>query len=269
MRRPLDMLPIRAAIVAIAVGAVVSTLSMWVTSASAQTTPASAPMTTPAPAETFATIAPSLSPDRLGARAILTFTIGYGGGEFGVPSPVRRSVLQFPAGLTLDIPSLRSCSAAHLRVRGASGCPTQSEIGRGYALVETHTGTLTISENVSLEVFLGPLRNLEPTFEILAQGYTPLDERMVFTGSVLPDHAPYGEELVMSLPLIPTLALEPDASIATFSLTIGARSARRGRDANSVVIPSRCPAGGFPFAAEFTYADGSVGSALATTPCPR
>src|SRR5580700_2419210 len=45
--------------------------------------------------ETFATITPSLSPDRLGAKGALTFTIQYGGGEFGVPSPVRRSVLQF------------------------------------------------------------------------------------------------------------------------------------------------------------------------------
>ena len=186
-----------------------------------------------------------------------------------MPSPVRRSVLQFPAGLSLDIPSLRSCSAAHLRARGASGCPAQSEIGRGHALVETHAGTLTLAEEVSLEVFLGPPRNLEPTVEILGRGYTPLDERMVFTGSVLPDRPPYGEELELSIPPIPTLQLEPDASIATFSLTIGASGTRRGRGASSVLIPSRCPAGGFPFAAEFTYADGSTGSALATAGCPR
>ena len=64
--------------------------------------------------ETFATITPSLSPDRLNAKGSLTFTIHYAGGEFGVPSPVRRSVLQFPAGLSLDIPELRSCSAARL-----------------------------------------------------------------------------------------------------------------------------------------------------------
>ncbi len=219
--------------------------------------------------ETFATITPSLAPDRLGANAALTFTIHYVGGDFGVPLPVRRSVLQFPAGLTLDVPSLHSCSAARLRSRGASGCPAQSELGRGYALVETHAGTFTNTEDVSLWVFLGPPRNLEPTFEILAQGYTPLDERMVFTGEVLPDRAPYGEELVMTIPPIPTLALEPDASIATFSLTIGADARHRSHEANTVLVPSRCPAGGWPFAAEFTYADGSVGSALATTPCPR
>ncbi len=42
---------------------------------------------------TSATIAPSLFPDRLGAKGALVFTIRYAGGESGVPSPVRRSVL--------------------------------------------------------------------------------------------------------------------------------------------------------------------------------
>jgi hypothetical protein len=99
-------------------------------------------------AATSATIAPSLLPDRLGARAALTFTIGYAGGDAGVPSPVRRSV------------------------------------------------------------------------------------------------------------------------ILTFSLTIGASGHPRSRDANAIRVPHSCPLGGLPFAAEFAYADGSSGSALATTPCP-
>ncbi len=220
-----------------------------------------------AQAETHATITPTLSPDRLGAKAALTFTIQYAGGELGVPSPVRRSVLQFPAGLSLDIPDLRSCSPSRLRARGASGCPSQSKIGSGHALVEVHAGTLTITEEVALLAFLGPPQNLQPTFEIFAQGYTPLDERMVFTGTVLPDSAPYGEELVLSIPPIPTLSLEPDASVVNFSLTIGA-SRHRTHNANTVLIPSSCPVGGFPFAAEFTYADGSSGSATAAAVCP-
>jgi hypothetical protein len=36
-----------------------------------------------------------------------------------------------------------------------------------------------------------------------------------------------------------------------------------------VLVPPTCPAGGLPFTAEFTYADGSSGSALTTLPCPR
>jgi hypothetical protein len=222
-----------------------------------------------APASTSATIAPSLTPNRLGARGALTFTIHYSGGELGVPSPVRRTVLRLPAGLSLDIPHLSSCTAARLRARGPSGCPSQSEIGGGYALVETHAGTETITEEIALSAFLGPPRNFQPTLEILAQGYTPLDERMIFSGAVLPADAPYGEELTLSIPPIPTLVFEPDASIVTFSLTIGTSGRHRTSGANTVLVPSTCPMGGFPFAAEFSYADGAGGSALATTPCPR
>jgi len=227
-----------------------------------------ATLAAPAQAVTSAAITPSLSSNRLGAKTALTFTIRYAGGRFGVPAPVRRSVLQFPAGLSLDIPHLSSCTAARLRARGPNGCPARSAIGRGHALVETHAGSQTITEDVAMWVFLGPPQNLQPTFEILARGYTPLDQQMVLSGTVLPDQAPYGEELVMPIPPIPTLPYEPDASIVSFTLTIGASKHDRTHGANAVLVPSSCPVGGFPFAAEFTYADGSSSSALATAPCP-
>jgi hypothetical protein len=224
---------------------------------------------TAAQAQTFATITPVLAPDRLGARAALTFTIHYAGGEFGVPSPVRQAVLQFPAGLTLDIPSLRSCSTARLETRGAGGCPRQSEVGTGEAVVEANLGAQTMTEDVTLRAFLGPPDNLQPTFEIFGQGYTPLGEQLVLSASALGARPPYGEELVMSIPPIPTLPSESEASIVSFSLTIGASKRPLPRDANTVLVPSRCPRGGFPFAAEFTYAGGATGSALATALCPR
>jgi hypothetical protein len=225
-------------------------------------------LTGAAQAETVASIAPSLSPNRLRTRASLTFTMRFSGGPFGVPSPVSRSIVRLPAGLTLDIPHLSSCAAARLRSRGAGGCPARSQIGRGRALVETHEGTGVITEQVTLWVFLGPPHNLQPTFEILAQGYTPLYERKVFTGVVLPAAAPYGEELSLSIPPIPTLMFEPNASIANFTLTIGPAGHRRAPGRAAVLTPSSCPAGGLPFAAETTYADGSTGDSLATIPCP-
>jgi hypothetical protein len=231
--------------------------------AAAQTAP-----TGPAPL-TSATIAPSLSPDRLGAKGAVSFTITYAGGAFGVPSPVRRSIVRFPAGMTLDIPSLRSCSKGRLLARGPSGCPARSKLGHGTALVEVRAGTEIVSEEVTLSAFLGPLRNLVPTVEVLGQGYTPLDERMVLTGTVLPASAPYGEELVMPIPPLPTLMFEPDASVVRFSLTVGTSGQRRTRNSSSVSVPRRCPVGGFPFSGEFTYADGSSGGATARLPCPR
>jgi hypothetical protein len=223
-----------------------------------------------AQAETSATIMPSLDPSRLGAEGSLAFDIHFAGGEFGVPSPVRRSVLRFPAGLSIEMPVLRSCAPARLRARGARGCPRQSELGRGSALAEAHAGSQIITENIALWVFLGPLvGRAEPTIEILAQGYTPFQERVVLMGTVISSSAPFGEELVLTIPPIPTLPLEPDASIVALSLTLGSSEPRRASNANSVLVPSSCPTGGFPFAAEFTYGDGSSSSTPATIPCPR
>jgi hypothetical protein len=221
-----------------------------------------------AQAENFASIEPSLSPNRLRAKAALTFAMRFSGTQFGVAAPLTRSIVRLPAGMTLDIPHLSSCTVARLRARGPSGCPAKSALGRGHALVEVHAGTGNITEEADLWAFLGPPKNLQPTFEILAQGYTPVDERKVLTGSVLPASPPYGEELVMSIPPIPTLMFEPDASIAAFSLTIGGGTRHGKRAANAVLTPSACPAGGLPFAAEFSYADGTVGVTQTTTPCP-
>jgi len=230
--------------------------------------PSPNPVMSPTPTVTSATVTASLSPDRLGARAALTVTIRYSGGEFGVPSPVRRATVRFPAGLTLEIPRLQSCSVARLRARGLAGCPATSRLGSGHALAVAHAGSQRLAESIALTAFLGPLQGLEPTLLILAQGYTPLERRIVLTGKVLLAPAPYGEEMVMAIPAITTLPLEPDASLATFSLTVGAASRYRTREQDALQVPSRCPAGGFPFAAEFTYADATTGRALATVPCP-
>jgi len=215
-----------------------------------------------------ATIAASFHPDRLGAVGALTITMDFAESAVGEPSPLRRSVLRLPTGLGIEIPHLRSCESYRLQLLGARGCPAQSRLGVGQALVRAPLGSQLLSESLSLWVFLGPLRNLQPTFEMLAQGYTPFDERVVLSGTVLPDNPPYGEDLVLSVPAIPTLPLEPDALLASMSLTIGSPR-RSARGSNTTIEPARCPPGGFPFAAELTYADGSTQDISTATPCPR
>ncbi len=222
-----------------------------------------------AQAATVATITPVLSPDRLAAKGALTLTVRYAEDQLGIPAPVRRMVLRLPVGLTLEIPHLSSCNVALLEARGVSGCPRQSEIGSGEALVEADLGAEKPTESVTLRAFLGPPQNLQPTFSILAQGSSPFSTNLVLAATALPDRAPYGEKLVMWVPPIPTLPPQPDVSVVSFSLRIGTSSHHRTHGANTVLMPSRCPAGGFPFVAESTYDDGSVGSARAAERCPR
>jgi hypothetical protein len=224
-------------------------------------------LSAPALATNVATISAAISPDRLGARGSLTVALHFAGDELGLPAPLQRAVVRFPAGMSLEIPHLRSCSVAQLQNSGADECPRQSKLGGGHALVESHPASETIAEGVALSAFLGPPNHLQPTLALLGEGTTPLAVRMVVSGAVLLDRAPYGEKLVMSIPPIATLPLEPDASIVDLSLTVGTK--RHAHAANAIRVPSKCPAGGFPFAGEFTYADGSSGSATSAIRCPR
>ncbi len=218
-------------------------------------------------ASTFASLTPALLPDRPHARAALTLTIHFDGGENGIPAPLQHAELHLPADLNLDIPELRSCSGAVLQARGPAACPKRSLIGGGSALVEGELGSQAATESVSLQAFLGPLRNLQATFEILAGGYKPIGAQLVLEATASPDRSPYGEALAMSVPPIATVPNEPDASVLTFSLTIG--RPRAGRRAAAMIVPAHCPPGGFPFEGEFTYADGSSSRAFATVRCPR
>jgi len=222
----------------------------------------------PAAAQTEARMSVRLRPDRPGALAALTVTIRYEDPQAEVPAPLRRAVLQLPESLGIEVPHLRSCSPAALRRHGPKACPPPSRLGGGWAIAAAHAGSQTLSERVQLSAFLGPLVGLQPTFELFAQGVTPFEQRVMLTGTVAAGAPPYGEELVISVPQVTTLPLEPDASIAALSLTIGPRAGAGARGANAVLIPRRCPRAGLPFAVRSSFADGSTTTATAVWPCP-
>jgi hypothetical protein len=210
-------------------------------------------------ASTVANLSPSFSPDRLGAPAALTLAIRYRSSQGGVPAPVTHTLVDLPAGVSFDLGGVSVCS----RARAARGsCPASSRVGSGSTLSEAHLGSLTLTENATLTAFRGPNQGVRPTMEIASQGLTPLIERVVITGVVEADAPPYGPALALSVPPIPTLPTEPNASIVRFSLTIGA--ARGGL----VRVPHTCPADGFPFASSFTFADASTAQTTATARCP-
>jgi hypothetical protein len=216
-------------------------------------------------ATTSAAIQPSFQPYRLGARVAATLSLRFSGGPQGVPAPLRGAVLRLPAGLRIDLAGVGVCPVSRLRGRAATGCSPASLLGRGQALTKVHAGSQTLFEQAAIRIFRGPDHGARPSFEILGHGDTPLYQNTLSTAVLEPDTAPYGSKLVVSVPAIPTLMGEPDASFSSLSLTLG-RAA--GGSPGAVLLPRRCPAGGFGFAASFIYADGSTGSASARLPCP-
>jgi hypothetical protein len=228
----------------------------------------SATLPAPAYAGTLATIRPSFLPDRLGARTAFTLAFGLSGVEGEPPPPLHGVVVHLPAGLRLDFSGVSSCSKARLQAHGAAGCAGGSLLGRGRAVLELHPASQTITEEATLTAFRGPEERGRPAILILSQGYTPLEERTVITGVLAPDAPRYGLRLAMSTPRVPTLQGEPDASMGSFSLTLGAGAGRAAHPAAAITVPGSCPRGGFPFAADFTFADRSTARASATARCP-
>jgi hypothetical protein len=218
--------------------------------------------------ETAVNLHASFLPDRLGASTDVEFAVEFSGGEEGVPAPVRQAVLQLPAGLSIDLRGVEICAKARLQRSGAAGCPSGSIVGRGHALADVHAGSLTVPEEATVTVFRGPDRDGRRTFEIFGQGETPLYQSVISTAVLQPDSAPYGSKLTISVPAIPTLVYEPDASILSVSVTVGTAGHSSRTNAGSILMPRNCPAGGFPFAASFTFADGSTTSTSAAVGCP-
>lgn len=219
---------------------------------------------------TDASIHASFLPDRLGASTALTLTAGFSGGAEGVPAPVSQAVLRLPAGMAIDLRGGATCPPSHLRRSGAAGCPAGSIVGRGHALADVYAGSLVVPEEANVTVFRGASHGGLRTFEIFGQGETPLYQSVISTAVLQPDSAPYGAKLTVSVPPIPTLVLEPDASIVSVSVTVGGigRKPKAHAAAGSIRVPHSCPVGGFPFAASFAFADGSATSASTAIACP-
>jgi len=233
---------------------------------------AAAPALAPAAhTATGADMRPSLLPNRLGANTALTLAFKFSGGDKGVPAPLSRMVVRLPSGLKIDLRGVGICVRSRLRRRGVAGCPAGSLVGRGHALMSVHAGSLAVGEEATVTIFRGPNRGSRPTLDIFGQGQAPLDQSSISTAVLEPDSAPYGSKLMVSIPPIPTLVLEPNASFVSLSLTVGGvgRGPRAHAAAGAILVPRSCPAGGFPFAASFTFADGSAARASAAVACPR
>jgi hypothetical protein len=226
---------------------------------------------TPARASTRAALQVSFAPNRPGASTVLRLALRFSGGSEGVPTPLRTVVLHMPAGLAIQLRGTRTCAPARLRHLGAAGCPTAALLGRGHARLEVHAGSQTIPEQALLWAFRGPSTAAgAATLAILGVGSTPLAERTISAGVLGGDRAPFGSKLTITVPPIPTVVFEPDASFDSLSLTVGTVANRSTGHAPGarIVVPRRCPPGGFPFAATIGFADGSTASANTAAVCP-
>lgn len=179
------------------------------------------------------------------------------------PPPLKRFQVRFPAGAKTNFSAFPACSPKRLAARRApDGCPAGSHIGTGTSLVSAKP-IFAAPIVAKVDVFNGPPKGAGRTLLFLARTTTPVNQQLVFTGSLQRTTGRFGYVLTVNVPRIPTLTGQPDASVVAFDTTV---QARRGR-ISYLEAPTRCPAAGLPFQGAFSFADGSTATAAAHLSC--
>jgi hypothetical protein len=221
----------------------------------------------------------SFSPNRLGAATTISFGFHVSTTEGVAPPPMTSLVLRMPAGMnyTTTTLGLAVCQPALLLEKGLKGCPPDSRLGYGTAFVEVPFGNGAGHEIPELQALMGPSSTGNLVVLFYANGLFPVSAQLTFQGEVLPDRGAYGTQLATNVPLVTSVPGGPDVSIVNVQTTIGPEHLtyyrhRHGRlvafRPEGVAVPERCPRHGFPFAARFTFLDGSSTTAATTVPCP-
>jgi hypothetical protein len=186
-----------------------------------------------------------------------------------------------PAGMnyTETTLGLAECSTHTLEQRGGGACPVNSRLGSGWAFVEVPFGKGAGRELPQITAFMGP-PGREGNMVVLfyVDGTTPVYGQYIFSGEVLPASGMFGSQLATVVPLVPSVPDGPDVSIVRAEASIGpnhltyyhrVHGRLRPFHPRGIDVPERCPKGGFPFLAEFSFQDGSHAQAKSVVPCPR
>jgi hypothetical protein len=229
----------------------------------------------PAAAAPQVTLSTLFEPDRLGESTTIHW-----GFTISEPAPLRSLELRLPAGMGFAASSLglEECQPALLAHAGPEGCPADSRLGFGTALAEVPAET-PVRERANVTALLGPSEGENMTVLFFVDGRWPANREIILTGHMLHIASPRGATLLTEVPPLPVWPAGPDIGLMRFSSTIGPdRLTYYRRVGHRIVafkprgltLPKRCPRGGFPVGASFTWWT-LAGTATATTrvPCPR
>jgi hypothetical protein len=232
----------------------------------------------PAAAES-ATLHASFSPNRLGASTTISFSFSLAGAAGTIPAPLSSISLRLPPGINYlsTTLGLAICTPATLQARGPAGCPPNSLLGSGSALVEVPFGSGAGKEIPEIRAVMGPPANENIVVEFYVNGVAPILAQLVMQAELIAGSDTMPGRLDTQVPLIASVPGGPPVSILSVDATIGPAgltyyAKRHGRRVafhpRGVSLPKRCPRGGFRFSASFAFIDASTASAAYSVPCP-
>lgn len=220
----------------------------------------------------------TFNPKRLGTSTTVEFSIQIAGPHDSVPPPLTALEVRYPNDLGVAVSGLglTTCSQAKLESLGVEGCPADSRMGMGNVLAEIQIGPEIEYETAAVTIIRAPEQNGQLALLFYANAASPVSAQLVIPG--LLRQTPSGGGIHLDIPLVPSLPEAPDVAVIQLHATIGPRGLTyyehiHGRtiaySPKGVLLPDRCPRGGFPFTAILSFLDGTHTNAHTTIPCPR
>jgi hypothetical protein len=222
----------------------------------------------------------AFSPLALGRRTTLEFGFSFAAPPGKVPPPLIGIELHYPNNLGLGLSGLglATCNVSAMEAAGPGGCSPNAVMGFGEVLTGIVLGTEIVSEVAPITIMRAPDRGGHLAVLFYAEGTAPVDARIIFPGLLLPSAAPFGGVVNIGVPLVETLPGAPYVSVISLRSTIGPKKViyyeqvdghTLAYQPRGILLPRRCPRAGFPFAARFSFSDGSKARAKTTIACPR
>jgi hypothetical protein len=202
----------------------------------------------------------------LGPGLSYSSELTFSGSEYhGHVDPLTGLTVHLPAGIGVSSVGFPTCAKTTLEQSGSSACPAGSLAGPvGSVTALFPLGSETLEDKGTVQAVFGPSATLYFALEAGA----PVPLKLVAEGRYVSDSAPYGQDLVLSVPTIGSVPGAPDMSITALTLHVGIFREEGGAAYESVSYPSSCPSGKFAWASDAAFNGEAAERVGATeTPC--
>jgi hypothetical protein len=224
------------------------------------------------------TVQERFTPNRLGAPTNLSVTGRFVSTTASLPSPITKFTIYTPAGMTIDTRGTGTCAASRLEKLGPAGCPPNSRAGFGGGVGVIQLPREIIHERYTLDFFFASARRGHLALLVYGSAAAPVLVELVVVAREVPAVKPYGLGFSVEIPPISTFPGASYASVESVFATLGATNVayyetvqgkRRLVHLKGILVPRRCPRGGFPSRGIVDFADGSTLTVNPTIPCPH
>jgi hypothetical protein len=178
-------------------------------------------------------------------------------------SPATRTVVSFAKGIKFNSTKFPTCDQTALEQNGPSGCPKGSQVGKGSATVDARPVIATPIQGQTLG-----FNAKGKTILLYTVTTVPISTSTTLVGKLKSASGKFGAKLDVTIPPLPTLPGQPNATIQRFQLTTKATIKKGGKRYSYVEAPTTCKKS-WPFAGKFSFEDGTTLSATATVKCKK